>query len=61
MGIFYLDSAANKRWVLKFDNPDALAKIDAVFVTIEPRGGSEKPSGKQLLFASLRNVASNHP
>lgn len=61
MGIFYLDSAANKRWVLKFDNPDALSKIDAVFVTVEPRGGSEKPSGKQLLFASLRTVASNHP
>lgn len=61
MGIFYLDSVANKRWVLKFDNPDALAKIDAVFVTVEPRGGSEKPSGKQLLFASIRNVASNHP
>ncbi len=61
MGIFYLDSESNKRWVLKFDDPRALAQIDAVFVTVEPRGGSRKPSGKQLLFASLRTVATNHP
>jgi hypothetical protein len=61
MGIFYLDNAANNRWVLKFDDPKALAQIDAVFVTIEPRTGSQKPSGKQLLFASLKMVASNHP
>lgn len=61
MGVFYLDSAASNRWVLKFDDPEALAQIDAVFVTVEPRGGSKKPSGKQLLFASLRMVATNHP
>lgn len=61
MGIFYLDSETNRRWVLKFDDPTALAQIDAVFVTVEPNGGSEKPRGRQLLFASLRNVASNHP
>jgi predicted nucleic acid-binding Zn-ribbon protein len=61
MGVFYLDSAANNRWVLKFDDPKALAQIDAVFVTAEPHGGSQKPSGKQLLFASLRMVATNHP
>jgi hypothetical protein len=61
MGIFYLDNAANNRWVLKFDDPKALAQIDAVFVTVEPHTGSQKPSGKQLMFASLRMVASNHP
>ena len=60
MGIFYLDNETNKRWVLKFDDPEALAQVDAVFVTIEPRGGSQKPSGKQLLFASLRSIP-NHP
>jgi predicted nucleic acid-binding Zn-ribbon protein len=60
MGIFYLDSQTNKRWVLKFDDPQALAEVDAVFVTVEPHGGSQKPSGKQLLFASLRSVP-NHP
>ncbi|MFZ3380017.1 MAG: hypothetical protein WA193_10350 [Candidatus Acidiferrales bacterium] len=60
LGIFYQDSAAKKRWVLRFDDPKALEQIDAVFVTVEPSGGSQKPSGKALLFASLR-VESNHP
>lgn len=60
LGIFYEDNASKKRWVLKFDDPKALAKIDAVFVTVEPNGGSRHPSGKQLLFAYLR-VSSNHP
>jgi hypothetical protein len=60
LGIFYQDSAAKKRWVLRFDDPKTLEQIDAVFVTVEPNGGSQKPSGKALLFASLR-VESNHP
>lgn len=60
LGIFYQDSAAKKRWVLKFDNPRALQEINAVFVTVEPHGGSRKPSGKRLLFASLR-IEPNHP
>jgi len=60
MGIFYLDNETNKRWALKFDDPEALAQVDAVFVTVEPHGGSQKPSGKQLLFASLRSIP-NHP
>jgi hypothetical protein len=60
LGIFYQDSTAKKRWVLRFDDPKTLEQIDAVFVTVEPSGGSQKPSGKALLFASLR-VDSNHP
>jgi hypothetical protein len=60
MGIFYLDNEANKRWILKFDDPDKLAQVDAVFVTVEPHGGSKKPSGKQLLFASIKSLT-NHP
>jgi hypothetical protein len=60
MGMFYLDNEANRRWVLKFDNPDKLAQINAVFVTVEPNGGSQKPAGKQLLYASLRTLP-NHP
>jgi hypothetical protein len=38
----------------------SLEDIDAVFVTVEPHGGSQHPSGKQLLFAYLR-VSPNHP
>jgi hypothetical protein len=60
LGIFYQDSAAKKRWVLKFDDPKALEQIDAVFVTVEPNGGSHSPSGKPLLFAYLK-VDPNHP
>jgi hypothetical protein len=47
-------------WVLKFDNPKELDEIDAVFVTVEPKGGSSKPSGKPLLYAYLQ-IAPNHP
>lgn len=60
MGIFYLDNQAKKRWVLRFDDPKLLKQIDAVFVTVEPNGGRAKPSGKHLLFASLRTPP-NHP
>jgi hypothetical protein len=60
LGIFYEDNTSKKRWVLKFDDPTTLANIDAVFVTVEPSGGSHRPSGKELLFAYLR-VSPNHP
>ena len=60
LGIFYEDNAAKKRWVLKFDDPKTLEQIDAVFVTVEPDGGSEKPSGKPLLSAYLK-IDANHP
>jgi anti-sigma factor RsiW len=60
LGVLYVDNAAKKRWVLKADDPKSLADIDAVFVTVEPHGGSSHPSGKPLLFAYLR-VEPNHP
>jgi Putative zinc-finger len=60
LGVFYVDNASKKRWVLRFDDPKALEQIDAVFVTIEPNGGSHKPSNKSLLFAYL-HIDPNHP
>jgi hypothetical protein len=60
LGVFYEDSISKKRWIVKCDDPKTLAQIDGVFVTIEPNGGSPKPSGKSLLFAYLR-VDPNHP
>jgi hypothetical protein len=60
LGVFYEDSAGKKRWILKCDNPKTLEQIDAVFVTVEPNGGSHKPTGKSLLFASLK-IEPNHP
>jgi len=60
LGVFYVDSASKRRWVLRSDDPKALAQIDAVFVTVEPKGGSDKPSNKPLLFAYL-HMDPNHP
>ena len=60
LGIFYQDDQNANRWVLKFDDPEVLAEIDSVFVTIEPRGGSNKPTGSKLLAAYLK-ANLNHP
>jgi len=60
LGIFYEDDAAKKRWVVKFDDAKTLEQIDAVFVTVEPNGGSSKPSGSPLLFTYLK-IEPNHP
>ncbi len=60
LGILYMDNETNRRWVMRFDDPKQLAEIDAVFVTVEPRGGSRKPTSKPFLYALLRNDA-NHP
>ena len=60
LGILYLDSETNHRWVMRFDDPKQLEELDAVFVTVEPRGGSAKPTTKPFLYALLRQEA-NHP
>lgn len=60
LGILYMDSETNRRWVLRWNDPKQLAEIDAVFVTVEPHGGSQKPTGKPFLYALLRKEA-NHP
>jgi hypothetical protein len=60
LGVFYEDNVSKNRWVLKFDDPQKLDQIEAVFVTVEPNGGSQKPSGKPFLFAYLK-VDPNHP
>jgi len=60
LGVFYEDNATKKRWVVRSDDPNMLKEIDAVFVTVEPNGGSTHPSSQPLLFAYLR-VQPNHP
>jgi hypothetical protein len=60
LGVFYEDNVSKKRWILKFDDPEKLDEIDAVFVTLEPNGDSPKPSSKPFLFAYLK-VNPNHP
>lgn len=60
LGVFYQDDQNNKRWVLKSNDSATLSKLNAVFVTVEPRGESSKPTGKPLLFTYLR-LPPNHP
>jgi hypothetical protein len=60
LGMFYVDDASAGRWVLKVTNTALLARIDTVFVTAEPPGGSSFPSTKKVLFASLAGPP-NHP
>jgi hypothetical protein len=60
LGIFYEDNSSKKRWVLKTSDANVLDRIDEVFVTVEPNGGSHTPSTKPLLFAYLK-VGANHP
>ena len=59
LGLFYQDDS-HKRWVLRCNDPKTLARLNMVFVTVEPPGGSTKPTGKRLLRAYLQ-IASNHP
>jgi hypothetical protein len=59
LGLFYQDDS-HKRWVLRCNDAKTLARLDMVFVTVEPPGGSPRPTGKQLLRAYLQ-VHPNHP
>jgi hypothetical protein len=59
LGLFYQDET-HKRWVLRCNDARTLARLDMVFVTVEPPGGSSRPTGKQLLRAYLQ-VHPNHP
>jgi hypothetical protein len=60
LGIFYEDNVAKKRWVVKSNDRKALNEIDVVFITVEPRGGSPRPTGRPVLMAYLKQNA-NHP
>lgn len=60
LGIFYEDNAAKKRWIVRSSDPHVLSRVDEVFVTIEPNGGSSTPSNRRILFASL-TMSPNHP
>jgi hypothetical protein len=60
LGIFYVDDQKQNRWVLKFEDPGVLAEIDSVFVTVEPQGGSARPTGRKFLYAYLK-ANPNHP
>ena len=60
LGHFTIDDNTTSRWVLTVNRPDVLAHVDAVFVTVEPEGGSTAPRGKKILYANLIGPP-NHP
>ena len=60
LGILYMDSATNRRWTLRVNNSEQLARLDSIFVTIEPHEQADRPTGKPFLYASLQRLP-NHP
>jgi hypothetical protein len=61
LGVFHNDDAKDGRWVLTFDDPNVLAQINSVFVTVESaRKTVKEPGGKRILFAFLGDKP-NHP
>jgi hypothetical protein len=61
LGIFHNDDANDGRWVLTFDDPQILAQINSVFVTVESSKKTVKePGGRRVLFAFLGDKP-NHP
>lgn len=59
LGILYADDTAQKRWALKVNDPQQLAEIDSVFVTLQHQDG-KNPLGQRILFAFLGGTP-NHP
>lgn len=61
LGVFHTDDASDGRWVLTFDDPQVLAQINSVFVTVEAvKKSIKEPGGKRILFAFLGDKP-NHP
>jgi len=61
LGIFHDDDAKDGRWALTFDDPQVLAQINSVFVTVESsRKAIKEPGGRRVLFAFLGDKP-NHP
>jgi anti-sigma factor RsiW len=60
MKLQYVDNSANRRWVLQLDDPKLLEQINAVFITVEPKGESRVPQGTPRLVTYLKEVP-NHP
>jgi hypothetical protein len=61
LGVFHNDDVKDGRWVLTVDDPNVLAQIDSVFVTVESsRKAVREPGGKRILFAFLGDKP-NHP
>src|SRR5260370_7939056 len=43
LGILYMDNETNRRWVIRFNNPSQLPRINSVFFTVNPPAASLNP------------------
>jgi hypothetical protein len=61
IGILFNDNQNRNRWSLSFIDPEVLADINSVFITLERTDKDvEQPKGKRMLTAYL-GAAPNHP
>jgi hypothetical protein len=61
IGMLFNDDQAQKRWTLNLTDPDALADISSVFITLERTDEDvDHPKGRRMLTAYLGTEA-NHP
>jgi hypothetical protein len=61
IGLLFHDDQTQRRWSLNFANPQVLAEIDSVFITLERTDEDvSQPKGKRLLTAYL-GTPPNHP
>jgi hypothetical protein len=51
--------ASQMRWVLRLNDTNTFARPNKVLETAEPKGGSGRPTGKQILLAYLQ-LQPNH-
>ena len=49
-------SSSDRRWKFKSGDPQVLAQIDRIFVTLESKDGNRSPSGRPFLYADLRSA-----
>jgi hypothetical protein len=59
LGVLTLQDKKDDRWGIRLDNPDVFARINEVFITIEPsKGNVAKPTGERILSGFLTK---SHP
>ena len=60
LGVLHSDDSGHSRWVLTFDDPKVLNRINAVYITADRDVAAKKtPQGRKLLYAFLGTP--NHP
>ncbi len=61
LGVLHDEDPAEQRWAMTYSDPKVLAKINSVFVTIEPSNRDvTAPTGKKVLYAFFGEKP-NHP